>query len=78
MCVYFKVDFQINLSEYHYISAPDKLYLETLVKTGQCSSMLEQAAVQFNLTQTIPVGLEDYLKNTIDETEKNIMDAGLS
>lgn len=34
---------RINLNEYHYISATDKIYLETLVKTSQCSSQLEQA-----------------------------------
>lgn len=63
---------RLNLSEYLYITETDEFYLETLVKTGQCSAQLEQATVQFNLTQTVPVGLEEYLKNTIVETENSI------
>ena len=63
---------KINFTEYQYITETDKLFLETLVKTGQCASCLEQAMVQFSLTQYRPIEMENYLQKTIVETENVI------
>lgn len=63
---------KVNTDDFPHITRSDRILLETLAKTNECSENIEQAMANLKPEQIKASGLEYIISRTIRETENNV------
>ena len=62
----------INTDEFPHIGRSDRILLETMAKTSECSSIIEHAMAELSPDQMREIGLDRYIRDVLRETENNV------
>lgn len=63
---------KINTNNYPHIRRSDKILLEALSKTSECSNIVERAIAELQPTQMKEYGIDRYIRSVIRDTEYSV------
>ena len=62
---------KIRLIEYPHLKRIDRLLLDAIVRTTECSNIIEQAVLEYRSDEIPMIGLDKYIKDVIKELEND-------